>query len=187
MNGALFIISGPSGSGKTTLLQRVLSQFPELVHIVTYTTRPPRIHELNGLDYFFVKKTLFKEKELRQFFLETNYYNHAWYGTPQAFLAGITHGTSYVVVPDINGARDLLKKVPSAITIWITAPYYELEKRLLNRKTDPKKQQLRRLKQAILEEKEAQKSKIYQHTIINNDLKQASKELLLVIRRHMLH
>ena len=52
----IFIVSAPSGSGKSTLVARLLASIPGLMFSVSYTTRQPRGHEVDGLDYHFVAR-----------------------------------------------------------------------------------------------------------------------------------
>ena len=57
--GILFVISAPSGAGKTTLCKEIIDFFQSLRHSVSYTTRPQRPGEQDGIDYHFVTRTVF--------------------------------------------------------------------------------------------------------------------------------
>ena len=76
----MLILIGPSASGKTEVAKLLASKY-NITKIVTYTTRKPRIHEVNGVDYHFVSVEEFAKLTEQNFFVETTYYNSNYYGT----------------------------------------------------------------------------------------------------------
>lgn len=177
----LLILSGPSGAGKTTLADYLLQEDPTLNFIATYTTRASRPGERPGRDYNFVSAEEFKAKEITGGFIETNFYNGNWYGTPNDFVAREKVGEHFVVVPDINGAKDIVQLVPHAVAVWVTAPQNALRARLESRGSETPEKIDGRLARARAEEKEAQDSGVYQYTIVNEDLSKARQVLLGIV------
>ena len=135
MSGILFIISAPSGSGKTTLTNELLRLVANLEFSISYTTRPPRGSEQHGREYFFVGKKEFEEMIARDEFLEHACVFGHYYGTAMRFLAdAFEKGKDLVLDIDVQGAAQVKKKMPEAVSIFIMPPSREiLEFRLRNR------------------------------------------------------
>lgn len=176
----LLILSGPSGAGKTTLADYLLQQIPALSFVATFTTRAPRDGERPGRDYNFVSPGEFSKKKEANGFIETNFYNDNWYGVPNDFVAREKSGEHFVVVPDVNGAIDIVKLVPRAIAVWVTAPEAMLRERLEARGSESAEKIEARLQRARDEEKEAHKSGVYKKVVINKVLGE-TKEVLLTL------
>lgn len=135
MSGILFIISAPSGSGKTTLTNELLRLVANLEFSISYTTRPPRGSEQHGREYFFVGKKEFEDMIARDEFLEHACVFGHYYGTARRFLAdAFDKGKDLVLDIDVQGAAQVKKKMPEAVSIFIMPPSREiLEFRLRNR------------------------------------------------------
>jgi len=133
----VFIISAPSGSGKSTLVNEIRNSVPGLEFSVSYTTRKPRGSEQNGREYFFIERSEFEEMIGHDQFLEHAEVFGNYYGTARRFLAEAeTRGTDLLLDIDVQGAAQLQKKLPEAISIFILPPTrQELEKRLRRRST----------------------------------------------------
>ncbi len=188
--GKLFIVSGPSGVGKSTLVRSLLQgdECRGLLHrVVTYTTRPPREYEQDQIDYNFITQQEFKDKLKQNFFLEfSTWYDH-YYGTPASIIKKLEKGISFVTVVDREGAREILKRYPNAITIWIQAPSVEvLQERLRERGTDEWEVIERRIQKAIFEQQEEDAQHIYKYHIINDVFEYTLEELIRIIRNEAL-
>ncbi len=135
MSGILFIISAPSGSGKTTLTNELLKLVKDLEFSISYTTRPPRGSEQDGREYFFVSKSDFERMIDADEFLEHACVFGHYYGTAKRFLAeAFSKGKDLVLDIDVQGAEQVKKKMPEAVSIFIMPPSREiLEFRLRNR------------------------------------------------------
>ncbi|NBP02975.1 MAG: guanylate kinase [Proteobacteria bacterium] len=186
--GKLFVISAPSGSGKTTLVQAILkdaSLQSVLKQTITYTTRPPRHGEINGKDYHFISIDEFKEKIDENFFIEwSTWYDH-YYGSPFSTLKSLKEGTSYLMVLDRLGAKDVLQTYPQAILIWINPPSIEeLEKRLLARGDSPTIIKSR-LQKASLEIQQEANEQLYKYHIVNDNFDAALAQLSLIIKKEL--
>ncbi len=123
----VFIISAPSGSGKSTLVNRLLACVPGLMFSVSYTTRPPRGHEVQGENYHFISRAEFDACIRRDEFLEYAEVFGNYYGTHRGVLEDARRqGRDLVLDIDVQGARQLKGKIPEAVTIFILAPSREI-------------------------------------------------------------
>lgn len=135
MSGILFIISAPSGSGKTTLTNELLRSTAGLEFSISYTTRPPRGSEQSGKEYFFISKGDFERMIASDEFLEHACVFGHYYGTAKRFLADASsQGKDLLLDIDVQGAAQIKRKMPEAVSIFIMPPSREiLEYRLRNR------------------------------------------------------
>jgi guanylate kinase len=181
--GDLFIVSSPSGGGKTTLIRRLIADppGPPLHFSVSHTTRRKRAGERNGREYHFVTDEAFRKMVARRAFLEHNVVHGRRYGTSRAeVLPLLERGQDVVLDIDVQGARDIRKAYPKAISIFIVLPTpEELEKRLRLRGLDGEEEIRRRLRRARVEIREAKR---FQYVIVNDDLERATLELQSLVR-----
>ena len=177
----VFIISAPSGSGKTTLVSRLLASVPGLMFSVSYTTRPPRGHEVDGLSYHFVSREDFQAMIARNEFLEWDEVFGNYYGTHQGVLEQARAGGKDLVLDiDVQGARQLKSRIPEAVTIFVLAPSREvLEQRLRARGEDSGEVIARRLRDAA---EEIRRYKDYDYVLINRDLARSDALLTAIVR-----
>ncbi len=176
----VFIISAPSGSGKSTLVKRLLQTVPRLNFSVSYTTRPPRGEERNGVEYFFVSRADFEDMIERGEFLEHANVFGNYYGTACRFLREAeTSGNDLVLDIDVQGAEQLKKKIPEAVSIFILPPNREeLEGRLRSRGLDTEQVILRRLDTA---RREIENYSKYDYILINDQLDRSAEELKAIV------
>jgi guanylate kinase len=185
--GNLFIVSSPSGGGKTTLIRRLIVNPPgEPLHFsVSHTTRERRAGEKDGREYYFVTDDEFRKMAARGAFLEHNLVHGRRYGTSRAeVLPRLARGEDVVLDIDVQGARDIRKAYPKAVSIFIVPPdRKELEERLrqrgLDRGADEEEEIRRRLRTAG---REIRKARDFQYVIVNDELDSASLELESVVR-----
>ena len=181
--GVLFIISAPSGAGKSTLCRAVLNHFPDLVYSVSYTTRPPRGGEQNGVDYYFISQDEFKKGIARDRWAEWAEVHGHYYGTSADFLnKALSAGQDILLDIDIQGAGRILQRYPDGVTIFIMPPSLEtLKTRLQSRGTDSPEVIAIRLKNA--REEMAQRD-FYRHIITNERLSDAVAELIAIFEKY---
>ncbi len=150
--GLLMVISAPSGCGKTTIVNQLLSRNPNLARSVTATTRKPRKGEVDGRDYFFITEREFREQRRKKAFLEWAQVFGNYYGTfKHESLEKLRKGTDIVLAIDVQGARQVRRKI-KGVFIFIMPPSMEdLEKRLFSRESDPREEIQKRLEQARAE------------------------------------
>ncbi len=167
--GLLFIVSAPSGTGKTTLVDRLVERLPDLVKSRSYTSRPARPGEVDGVDYNFVTRDRFEEMVRRGEFLEYADVFGNLYGTrredTEAWLAA---GRDVVLVIDVQGARQVRRRAPGAIGIFVLPPSVAaLEARLRRRSQDSAEAMARRLRTARAEVTAFDE---YEYVVINDEL-----------------
>jgi guanylate kinase len=177
--GRLVVVSGPSGAGKTSVMQRVFQtcRVP-LMRSISATTRPPRSDETNGEDYHFLSNEEFQLHRQRGDFLECfQVFNQGqWYGTLSSQVAtGLGEGKWVVLQIDVQGALDVMRRFPDAISIFLRpSSVEELERRLRHRGTETEAAIQRRLDQA---QRELAVADRYQYQVINDDMDQAVREI----------
>lgn len=178
--GAILILSGPSGCGKSTLLKEVYKDITDYYFSISTTTRSKREGEEHGVDYYFVSKEEF-EKDIE----DGNFLEHAnvhgnYYGTSlKPILEALQENKLVIFDIDVQGHKIVRKKLNEIITsVFITTPSLkELEFRLNNRSTDSQEV----IQKRILNAQEEIKSFLkYDYLIINDDLKEASKQLVSI-------
>jgi guanylate kinase len=136
MKPTVYIISAPSGSGKSTLVNRVRTDIPKLSFSISYTTRPPRGSERNGYEYYFVSRDEFERMIAKQEFLEYANVFGNYYGTAKRFLREAeSSGNDLLLDIDVQGAEQIKKRIPDAVSIFILPPSHDELKRRLERRT----------------------------------------------------
>ncbi len=135
MAGILFIISAPSGSGKSTLVNQLRTLVEGLDFSISYTTRAPRGSEEDGREYHFTTRARFEEMIAAGEFLEWAEVFGNYYGTALSALDHArTAGKDLLLDIDVQGAVQVMKKMPEAVSIFILPPSPQvLERRLRNR------------------------------------------------------
>lgn len=184
MAGILFIISAPSGSGKSTLVAEVRRLVEGLDFSISYTTRKPRGSEEDGREYHFISREEFLEMQARDEFLESAEVFGNFYGTARGALEHARlAGKDLLLDIDVQGAVQVMRKMPEAVSIFILPPSPEvLELRLRNRSqaegvTDEAviERRLSQAKQELLTLDE------YKYALINDVLDEAVNEMRAVV------
>ena len=176
MKSRLVIMSGPSGVGKDTLLDRWMDVNPFVTRVITYTTRHPRRGELNGRDYVFVDRDRFEILAKSGHFWEYKEVHGNMYGSPKVDTQDILErGDVPVLKIDVQGALDVMRQRPDALTIFIMPPSLEeLDRRIRKRGVDDEAVIAQRLEAA---HKEISYAGHYKFKIVNDDLETAVQAL----------
>ena len=179
----VFLITGQSGAGKGTLIERLLDLFPQLELAVSATTRARRPGEVDGVHYYFISDEEFDRRLAEDDFLE----DHAFpwgqrSGTLVSEIDRISgQGKVCVLELETEGALSVVDRIPGAVTIFVTAPIEELERRLLDRATESSGEIGERLQVARAQLEVADR---FDHVVQNDDLERAMGELAGLVRRH---
>jgi guanylate kinase len=179
----VFVITGQSGAGKGTLIKRLLDLFPQLELAVSATTRARRPGEVEGIHYYFIGDEEFDRRLADGDFLE--YHVFPWGQRSGTLLSEIDRigeeGKICVLELETEGALNVAERVPGAVTIFITAPIEELERRLQERATESSGEIGERLRVAREQLAVADR---FDHIVENDDLERAVGELSGLVRRH---
>lgn len=178
--GLLFVVSAPAGTGKTTLVQQLVRRAPSVVESVSYTTRPPRLGEEEGVHYHFIDKATFQEKVAAGDFLEYVELYGYHYGTSSSWVnEKLASGKHVILVIDTQGALKLMDRKIAASYIFILPPSLEiLRQRLELRRTESPSVIEERLAWARSELAAAPR---YDYLIVNDTLTVAGDVLYSII------
>ena len=181
MSGKLFLITAPSGAGKTSLIEALMREDPSLKISVSYTTRPPRPGEQDGVDYHFVDDARFLAMRDRGEFLESAQVHGNRYGTSKkVILDAMQRGEDLILEIDWQGARQVRRLYPDCVGIFILPPSIEeLERRMRVRGQDSDAVIRRRLENA---REELEHAGEFKYAIINKDFETAKRELARILQ-----
>jgi len=179
--GNLFVVAAPSGGGKTSLTRALLESEPMIRLSVSYTTRPPRPGEIDGVDYRFVTADRFAALKAAGEFLEHARVHGNWYATSATWLeAQIDSGQDVLLEIDWQGALQVRKLVPESVQIFILPPSLaSLQQRLVRRGQDDEETIARRLSAA---RDEMRHCIDFDYVIINQDFASAVADLAAIVR-----
>ena len=173
----LVVVSGPSGVGKSTVVDAVLVLVPEVWLSVSVTTRPPRVGEIAGQDYYFVADEEFDRLIAQDELLEWAHFAGNRYGTPRGpVLEHRASGTPVILEIEVAGARQVRSRVPEAQLVFLAPPSRpELAARLIGRGTESPEAVAQRLGAADLELAAAPE---FDRVIVNTDVGQCAAALV---------
>jgi len=176
----VFIVSAPSGSGKSTLVARLLQKLSSLTFSVSYTTRQPRGAERQGEGYHYITREEFEERIRQNEFLEYAEVFGNYYGTHASVLEKAkAEGKDLVLDIDVQGARQLKRTIPEAVSIFVLAPSREvLEQRLRARSEDPEPVILKRLREAA---EEIRNYRAYDYVLVNREVDSSVETLAAIV------
>jgi guanylate kinase len=178
--GLLFIVSAPSGTGKTTLVERLVHMVPNLRMSRSYTSRPARAGEQDGVDYNFISRERFEGMVRENEFLEWADVFGNYYGTCAADTErSLANGTDVVLVIDVQGARQVRSRGIETIGIFVLPPSAGiLEQRLRGRSKDSEEQIGRRLDVA---RREVDEFSQYEYLVVNDEVDAAVERLRAIV------
>ena len=183
--GLLIVFSGLSGVGKGTILKELMPMEDlNLAYSVSMTTRAPREGEVEGVNYFFVTKKRFLEAIKNGELLEHARFVGNDYGTPKEYVEKMREeGKNVILEIEIKGAKQIMKKCPDALSIYIVPPSIEeLERRLRERGTEDEETIMKRISKA---KKEMKDTAFYEHVVCNDVLEVAVQEVRDIILNEM--
>ena len=185
MSGNLFIITAASGAGKTSLVRAMLQADQQIKLSISYTTRPPRPGEVNGVDYHFVDEATFLKMLDEGDFLESAHVHEARYGTSKTCVDEVlARDEDLILEIDWQGAAQVRELYPEAISIFILPPSIpELESRLRGRGQDSEQVIAKRLAAAQSEMSHVGE---FEYVTINDKFEQALQDLMAIVRTQRL-
>lgn len=171
--GDLIIISGTTCAGKGTVIKKLLANHNDIVLSTSYTSRPKRESEIDGVDYYFVSKEEFERKIANGDFLEYAQVQYgSYYGTPKKeVLELLDSGKDVILEIDVQGAKQIKELYPETILIFIMAPSMrEVKRRIMMRGDENIDQIISRFKVAY---NEINQINNYNYVVVNDDLDKA--------------
>jgi len=185
MSGNLFIITAASGAGKTSLVRAMLEADQQIKLSISYTTRPPRPGEVNGVDYHFVDEATFLKMLDEGDFLESAHVHEARYGTSKTCVDEVlARDEDLILEIDWQGAAQVRELYPEAVSIFILPPSIpELESRLRGRGQDSEQVIAKRLAAARSEMSHVGE---FEYVTINDKFEQALQDLMAIVRTQRL-
>lgn len=179
----VFVITGQSGAGKGTLINRLLDRFPQLELAVSATTRARRPDEIEGVHYYFISDEEFDRRLAEGKFLESHAF--PWGQRSGTLLSEIDRisdkGKVCVLELETEGALNVADRIPGAVTIFVTAPIEELERRLRERATESSGEIGERLRVAREQLAVADR---FDYLVENDDLERAVAKLSELVTRY---
>ncbi len=181
----LLILIAPSGGGKTTICDQILNLEDDFVYSISSTTRKPRGDEQNGVDYFFLEKEEFLQRQQSGEFIESAVVHGNWYGTSRKFIESELHsGRNIILDIDVQGAFKILESGIECVTVFLLPPTQEeLRQRLENRGTDNAEMIELRMRNAA---EEVSLISSFNYLVINDNLEKAINDIKMIIRAEKL-
>ena len=186
-DGIMIILSSPSGAGKTTLVKKI-SNLKNYTISISHTTRTPRTNEVNGKDYFFVKKKEFKSLIKRKQFLEHAKVFKNYYGSSKKLvLLKLKKGKNVIFDIDWQGARKIKQKKLKykLVTFFILPPSRKILYQRLSRRDMRDKLIVEERMQQF--DKDILKWRSYDFVVINDDLDLCYKQIIKLIKSKLLN
>ena len=183
--GELIILSAPSGAGKTTLIHQLAQAYDwpdgdQPLFSVSHTTRSRRAGEADGVDYYFVDRSVFEQMIADGQFLEWAEVHGQLYGTSRGEVAPrLEQGHDVILDIDVQGAAQVMACYPGAQSVFVVPPSYrELERRLVARSREEADEISRRLDVSL---SELRCYSTYKYVIVNDDAARAGRLLVAII------
>lgn len=179
--GSLIIISGTTCAGKGTVIKKLLERNKNMVLSLSYTSRPIRKGEVDGIDYKFISHEEFERKIKNGDFLEYAKVRYGeYFGTPKENIENLLEaGKDVILEIDVQGAKQIKKKLPETILIFIMAPSMEeVKRRIKAREAETAEQIVDRFQTAYREINEVNK---YNYVVVNDNLEKAIQKVEAIL------
>ncbi|HEV7525079.1 MAG TPA: guanylate kinase [Acidimicrobiia bacterium] len=180
--GVLLVLAGTSGAGKGTIGARLRESDPALRWSVSWTTRPPRAGETEGVDYHFVTRAEFERLRDAGGFLEWFEVYGDLKGTPIQYVVDqLAAGNDVMLEVDVQGALAVKRALPEALLVFVQAPSRQEQRRRLEaRGSETPESIARRLDRAEAEERIGADD--FDAVVVNHDVEQAVRDVAAILR-----
>lgn len=181
MSGTLFVVAAASGTGKTSLVKALVESLEGIGVSISHTTRPMRPNEVDGVNYHFTAKEEFVRLIGEGAFLEHAEVFDNYYGTSRHWVESeLAQGRDVILEIDWQGAVQVRRLFPTAISLFILPPSLEaLARRLNNRGQDSQEVIQRRLRDAQTDMAHFAE---FDYVVVNDDFNAALTDLKAVVR-----
>lgn len=179
--GLLIVLSGPSGVGKGTVRRAIFEDSDtDFEYSISMTTRNKREGEVDGVDYFFKSREEFETLIEQDAFIEYAEYVGNYYGTPVQYVKDtMERGKDVFLEIEVEGAKQVRKKFPEALFIFLAPPTLEhLEERLIGRGTESQEVINHRISEA---RKEVEMMNLYDYVVINDEVMDAKEKVQMIV------
>lgn len=178
--GRFYVVSAPSGTGKTTVLKRLMKELPEVTFSVSYTTRPSRQGEMEGVDYHFISRDEFEAMKQKGAFAEWTEVHGSYYGTSRASLEKhLSQGGEIILDIDTRGVEQIQEKYPNGVYVFLLPPRHaDLRDRLTRRGSESQEMIDLRLQNAS---KEIEKMDRYDYVVVNKKIDETVEQIRSII------
>ena len=181
MRNVLIVLSGPSGVGKGTIANLLVERNDNISLSISCTTKAPRAGEVDGREYFFIKKEEFLDKIQNKGFIEYSEHFENYYGTPKDFVIEKLKNNDVLLEIDVNGGLKVKENYPDAVLIMVTPPSIEeLRNRLVKRNTEKIEKINLRMERIGYE---LEKKSLYDYAVVNDNLDDAVKQIEQLINK----
>jgi guanylate kinase len=179
--GDVFVISAPSGSGKTTICRMLVKRLDNIELSISYTTRPRKVGEVDGRDYYFIEPERFDTMTNSREFLEfASVYGNRYGTSREAVRSIVSRGKDAVLEIDVQGGQIVKENLPEAVRVAIFPPdWRSLEKRLVGRGRDSHAEVKARLQAAAIEVRDLLS---YDYLVVNDNLEAAVARVECIVR-----
>ncbi|EKS24809.1 guanylate kinase [Staphylococcus lugdunensis] len=179
--GLLIVLSGPSGVGKGTVRKQIFDDpTTSYKYSISMTTRDKRDGEIDGVDYFFKTQEEFETLIQQDQFIEYAEYVGNYYGTPVQYVKDTMEaGHDVFLEIEVEGAKQVRKKFPDALFIFLAPPSLEhLRERLVGRGTESDEKIQKRVSEA---RKEVEMMNLYDYVVVNDKVNLAKQRIQSIV------
>jgi guanylate kinase len=185
------MVIGPSAVGKDTMINRLKSKYPNVIYkLPSYTTRPMRSGEIDGVDYYFVTKEEFIQMKRKGELIGIQEYNNNWYASNKERLEESLKNKKKIIVLNynINTANEVRDKIPFNCLAILPPSESALKERLIKRKTKAEEIE-KRMECSIKEIQLINDSNYINYRLVNDKEEEAFNKLEKYLKEtyHQLH
>ena len=182
VKGSLFVVSAPSGTGKTTLVEALVSRVPSLEMSCSYTSRPPRPGEQDGVDYHFVSRDQFETMRSGGDLLEwAEVFGHLYGTSVVDTRQRLDGGVDLVLVIDVKGAHQVRRLDGTAVSIFVLPPSPEILEMRLRRRSDGHLSEEQVARRLMVARTEVEGMREYDYVVVNDVLETCVEELRSIV------